>query len=1100
MLKDLLESSSLKAFASKLEDSPSILIERLWDTPKALLSAIAQKATQKHILYVFAKKDDRLLQSLNFFLGKEPLELPAWETLPGENIAPSSDISGKRLSTLYEVTQSKKPLILCCSVQSLLQKTLPPKNLSSSCLILRKGEESSFSHLLTLLEKLGYVRRPLAADKGEFAVRGGIIDIFPTASLSPYRIDFFGDTIESIRTYDPIGQKSIDSVDSVFLCPASEWAMLQEEKKTSTLLDYLGKNTLIIVDDLLKVEDECVALQSLPGMQGPRVFPFKEFVEKLSNYSHLFFLDHKIEELSDVHLAQKKGRSFYSSKDPFQSLSFNFFHSSFSTLKYNHPFLEIPTFFSRFENKSAATQEEILLSLQERPKLDLHLITSNEAELLAIQKKAADLEVSFPKNTHFERGYLPSGFALIDSLTAYLPATELTHRYKVRRTPWRHSYHSAASDFHQLTPGDTVVHIHHGIGKFTGIETQKNHLGQEAEFFTIEYADSGKLLVPVTQSHLISRYVGASDSPPSFSVLGTKKWQKTYLDAQNAVLGYAQDLLKNAADRVSNPGVAFPTDTPYMQLFEDEFPFPETEDQLKAIAAIKEDMVSSKAMDRLVCGDVGYGKTEVAMRAAFKAAFEGKKQVAVLVPTTLLAEQHFETFKARMANFPVTVAILSRFCSAKETKKTLQGVKDGTVDIVIGTHRIISKDVIFKDLGLLIIDEEQRFGVRAKEAIKSRKIGVDCLTLSATPIPRTLYMSLIGIRQISTINTPPQDRIPIKSIVAEKDPSLIEQALLREFARGGQVFFIHNRVETLPKIYQELQKLVPEAKIVMGHGQMDPDEMETVFSAFKTGEADILLSTTIVENGIDIPNANTILIDRSDQFGMADLYQLRGRVGRSSRTAFAYFLTPKHYSLSEIAHKRLVALAESSGYGSGMKIALRDLELRGAGNILGTEQSGEISAVGFHLYCKMLKKAIEATSKQKPLDFSETKMEFSHEARLPEDYVNESTLRMEFYYRLGNASSIEDIQEVELELKDRFGALPQGALLLCAFSRIKIYATSLRISSLKFGRLTLQAEKQAGAILAKETFTLPAPFPNLYAFEQKVMQLLREWKPKKHPT
>jgi len=1096
MLDSLLESPLLKAFASKLEES-SIVVERLWDTPKALLSVLAQKKTKKNILYVFAKKDDRLLQSLSFFLGKEPLDIPAWETLPGENIPPSSDISGKRLATLYEITKSKEPQILCCSLQSLLQKTLLPKHLSSSCLILKKGEETSFSELLILLEKLGYVRRPLAADKGEFAVRGGIIDIFPTASLDPYRIDFFGDTIESIRTYDPIGQKSIESVDSLFLCPASEWASLQEEKKTATLLDYLGKNTLIILDDLLKLEDESIALQGLPGMQSRLIFPFKEFVETLPKFSHLFFLDHKVEELSDVHVQEKKGRSFYSGKEPFQPLSFEFFHSSFSSVKYHHPFVEISSFFSRFENQSAATQEEILLSLQERPSLDLHLITSSEAELLAIQKKTEELGVSFPKKTHFERGYLPSGFALTDHPIAYLPSTELTHRYKVRRTPWRHSYHSAASDFHQLTPGDTVVHIHHGIGKFTGIEKQKNHLGQEAEFFTIEYADNGKLSIPVNQSHLISRYIGSHDTPPSFSVLGTKKWQKTYLDAQNAVLGYAQDLLKNAAERVAHPGFAFPADTPYMQLFEEEFPFPETEDQLKAIAAIKEDMLSTKAMDRLVCGDVGYGKTEVAMRAAFKAAFEGKKQVAVLVPTTLLAEQHFETFQARMANFPVKVALLSRFCSAKETKKTLKGLEEGTIDIVVGTHRLISKDVLFKDLGLLIIDEEQRFGVRAKEAIKSRKIGIDCLTLSATPIPRTLYMSLIGIRQISTINTPPQDRLPIKSIVAEKDSSLLEQALLREFARGGQVFFIHNRVETLPKIGQELQKLVPQAKIVMGHGQMDPDEMEAVFTSFKTGQADILLCTTIVENGIDIPNANTILIDRSDQFGMADLYQLRGRVGRSNRTAYAYFLTPKNYSLSEVAYKRLIALAESSGYGSGMKIALRDLELRGAGNILGTQQSGQISAVGFHLYCKMLKKAIDATSKQRPLDFSETKMEFSHEARLPEDYVNESSLRMEFYYRLGNAASIEEVQQVELELKDRFGKLPQPALLLCAFSRIKIYATSLRISSLKFGKLTVQAEKQAGPILAKETFSLPPPFPHLYAFEQKVMQLLREWKPRR---
>jgi transcription-repair coupling factor (superfamily II helicase) len=1095
MLEQLLKKPALQAFSSQL-DSSSLLIERLWQTPKALLSLLAQKATNKNILFISAKRDDRLLQSFSFFLGKEIFDLPAWETLPGENIAPSSDISGKRLSLLFSIAKSKNPVVVHATLQSLLQKTLSPKTLSESCLFLKKGEDTSFSHLLLLMEKLGYVRRPLASDKGEFAVRGGIIDIFPTSSLDPYRIEFFGDTIESIRTYDPIAQKSIAAADSLFLCPASEWESLQKEKKTSSLLEFLGSNTLIILDDLLALEDEAVSLQSLPGMHGRLIFSFQDFVKQIPNFTHLFFLDHKVEELSNVQLSEKKGRDFYSGKKPFQPLSFDFFHTNFTVSRFHHPFLEIPIFFSRFENQSAATKEEILLSLQNHPSVELHLITSGIAEEESIRKTTKELKVSFPKNTTFEQGYLPSGFALADKSFALLPSTELTHRYKVRREPWRHSYHSAPSDFHQLTPGDTVVHIHHGIGKFIGIETQKNHLGQEAEFFTIEYADNGKLSVPVTQSHFISRYIGANETTPNFSVLGTKRWHKTYADAQNAVLGYAQDLLKHAAERTIHPGYSFPSDTPYMQMFEDEFPFPETEDQLKAIAAIKEDMMAPKAMDRLVCGDVGYGKTEVAMRAAFKAAFEGKKQVAVLVPTTLLAEQHFENFQARMANFPVKIAILSRFCSSKQVKKTLDEIKEGTIDIVIGTHRLISKDVQFKDLGLLIIDEEQRFGVRAKEAIKLRKVGIDCLTLSATPIPRTLYMSLIGIRQISTINTPPQDRLPIKSIVAEKEPSVIEQALLREFARGGQVFFIHNRVETLPKIYGEIQKIVPQAKIVMGHGQMDPDEMEMVFSAFKSGKADVLLSTTIVENGIDIPNANTILIDRADQFGMADLYQLRGRVGRSNQVAYSYFLIPKSFSLSEIAYKRLTTLAQSSGYGSGMKIALRDLELRGAGNILGTEQSGEISAVGFHLYCKMLKKAIEATSKQRPLDFLETKMEFSLEARLPEEYVNEAVLRMEFYYRLGNAATIEEIQEIELELKDRFGPLPKGALLLCTFSRLKIFATSLRISSLKFAKMTLQAEKPIGSSLAKETFSIPSPFPHLHAFEQKVMELLKQWKPK----
>ncbi len=1098
MLNKILESASLQAFYQEVQTSSSLLIEHLWDTPKALLTLLAQKATGKNILIISGKKEDRFLESFPFFSGKEIIDFPPWETLPNENVPPSSDISGRRLEILYQITQKKESLIVHSPLQGLLQKVIPPKKLISLCTILKKGEETSFSGLIKLLDDLGYTRRPVAADKGEFAVRGGLIDIFPTASFDPYRIDCFGDTIETIRTYDPISQKTLIQVDSLFLCPASEWSLLKEMKNLVTLLDYMGPNTLIILDDLFAIENEYVALKALPGMQGRSFFSLDELIKELPHYTHLFFVDQKIEELSSVLIQEKKGREFYSRKTPFQLITFDFFTAPFSSLRFHHPFMEIMQFFSRFESQSATTKEEILLGIHHHHKLplDLHFIVNGPAEESMIVEKAKELEVTFPKKTQFHTGYLPSGFILQDSLLTCLPTPEFTHRYKVRRQKWRNSYHSTSSEFHQLIPGDTIVHLHHGVGKFLGVETKKNHLGQEAEFFRIEYADNSALYVPIAHSHFITPYIGSHDEKPTFSVLGTKKWQKIYADAQKSILGYAQDLLQNTAKRSIASGFSFPTDSTYMQMFEDEFPFPETEDQLRAIAELKMDMSSAKAMDRLICGDVGYGKTEVALRAAFKAAFEGKKQVAVLVPTTLLAMQHYETFKARMANFPINIALLSRFSSAKKTKETLEELKQGAVNIVIGTHRLISKDIAFKDLGLLIIDEEQRFGVRAKEHIKSLKIGVDCLTLSATPIPRTLYMSLIGIREVSVINTPPHDRLPIKSIVMEKDAAVIEQAILREFAREGQVFFIHNRIETLPKIYTDLQKLIPSANIVMGHGQMDSDEIEDVFSSFKSGQADILLSTTIVENGIDIPNANTIFIDRADQFGMADLYQLRGRVGRWNRTAYAYFLTPKNQTLSELAQKRLKTLAESSGYGSGMKIALRDLELRGAGDILGTQQSGQISAVGFHLYCKMLKKAVEALKNQKPLQLTETKIEFTSEAKLPAEYVNEPSLRMEFYYRLGNADSSEEINEVLTELEDRFGKAPKEALLLCLFSRLKVEASSLQITSIKFDRFTMQVEKQLKDTLVKQSFSIPSPFPEIKAFEQKIIRTLQEWKPK----
>ncbi|HSX04345.1 MAG TPA: DEAD/DEAH box helicase, partial [Rhabdochlamydiaceae bacterium] len=501
------------------------------------------------------------------------------------------------------------------------------------------------------------------------------------------------------------------------------------------------------------------------------------------------------------------------------------------------------------------------------------------------------------------------------------------------------------------------------------------------------------------------------------------------------------------------------------------------------------DMLSGKAMDRLICGDVGYGKTEVAMRAAFKAVVDGKKQVAVLVPTTVLAMQHFETFSERMANFPVQIAVVSRFFSPKQIKESLEKVKNGQIDILIGTHRLIGKDVQFKDLGLIIIDEEQRFGVRAKEHLKKLKTGVDCITLSATPIPRTLYMSLVGIKDVSLINTPPQDRLPIKTHVCERDPSIIQNALLRELSRDGQAFFIHNRVESIHRIQDEIQKLLPESRIAVSHGQMHPDEIDEIFHAFKRGDVDILVATTIIENGIDIPNANTILIDQAQQFGLADLYQMRGRVGRWNRPAYAYLLVPKDRRLPELAQKRVSALVEASGFGGGMKVAMRDLEIRGAGDILGTEQSGQISAVGFHLYCKLLKRAIEAMKKRTMPNFIETKMEFPFDARLPEDYINEPSLRMEIYHRLGEATSLEETAALLEELKDRFGPPPPPVLWLYHLTRIRIVASQKGYTLLKFNTSTLHAEKQRGKNLEQQNFPLPR-IKSPQELEDKTVQLL----------
>lgn len=1057
-------SPSLEQFEQIVKKESSLLIEELWDSPKALLLKLLVESTGKNCVVIAPEsRESKLFDDCIYFGLNSILDFPSWETLPGEEIKPSPDIVGKRLLILHTLLSQRAPSILLCSLQAVLQKTPTPKQIKNHCSLWKKGDTVNFSELGTVLSKLGYHRSSVVSDKGEFALRGGILDIFPLSSTDPYRIEFFGNTIEEIRIFDPVGQKSIAKKESVFLSPA------QESDLSSTLFDYLGQETIVIFDDLLSLEDKYVSLQRIPGSTSPFFLDFDTLFKAIKNLSCVFLTKERIEELCEVTLGKKVGRDFYTGKEAVQPLSFEILHQKIATKRWRHPFLEI---------------QGILPTLEYSSSFDVHFICSTESEEKTLKEK-----INIPKNASFEKGYLSSGFALIDSSTALIPMTELTHRYKVRRQKWRSTYHTPAADFHELQKGDLVVHFHNGIGKFLGIEKKKNHLGQEAEFLALEYAEESKLFVPISQAYLVSRYIGAHEEIPILHTLGTKQWQKTKLHAQKAIIGYAQDLLRLNAERTVKGGFSFPSDSPEMAAFEADFPYVETEDQLQAIDAVKKDMTSSKAMDRLICGDVGYGKTEVAMRAAFKAASDGKKQVAVLVPTTVLALQHFETFSDRMANYPLIIRAISRFHSHKEIKQILKDVVEGKVDILIGTHRLISKDVVFKDLGLLIIDEEQRFGVRAKEHLKALKTGVDCLTLTATPIPRTLYLSLVGAREISLINTPPQDRLPIKTVISERDSQLIHNALLRELSRDGQSFFIHNRVESIFQVTEELQKMVPQARIVTGHGQMSSDEIDTVFHSFKNGHADILVSTTIIENGIDIPNANTILIDRADQFGLADLYQLRGRVGRWNRPAYAYFLTPKNRSLPELSRKRLFALLESPGYGGGMKIAMRDLEIRGAGDILGTQQSGQIASIGFHLYCKLLKRTIDALSKQAEPSFTETKMEFSFDAHLPEAFIGETSLRLEIYHRLGEASSFEEVDAILSELKDRFGRCPPQVLWLHYLTRIRIFAAKKRFTSLKFTTHTLYTEQQSDKEVIRKTFTLTS-FKKPEELEKAVVKLL----------
>lgn len=1064
MLQEILNHERVRALENSLRAQNSVLVEHLWNSPKALIAAIALQATGKHVLVLTgaSQEEVRLFHDFAFFCDRPVVDFPAWETLPSEGVAPSPDIVGDRYHVLQQVRNSAEPYIILSGLQACLQKLIPPKQFEQLYLELRKGVDFPFELLIEQLNEMGYRRASVASDKGEYAVRGGIIDVFPVSSPDPFRIEFWGDDIESIRIYDPVGQKSVRVVEEARMTPAQELELLKDPDKLTTILDYLGPNTIVIFDDLLALEDKYASLVSMGGGGSRSFSTIDSFLDKLQPLQKIFWSQQPIEELSEVKLLDRKG-NYYSEAAALHSLSFSVFSRQFTAEQWRMPFCTVEEFLlPEFQGEPAGQDLVTALGTLRDKEMRLHILCGTELEESSFHKRLLDQGVALPKHTRYHINYLSSGLALPDSNTLILPLTEITHRYKIRRQKQRSTYHTVPVESYDLVPGEMVVHLNNGIGKFLGIEKQPNHMGTVSEFFAIEYAEKAKLYVPMSQAYMISKYIGASEEIPKLHTLGSNRWKRAKETTERAILSYAADLLNMYAHREVKGGFSYPADSPDFAAFEEDFPYVETEDQLAAIAAIKQDMKDAKSMDRLVCGDVGYGKTEVAMRAAFKAVVDGHKQVAVLVPTTVLAMQHYENFMERMSHFPVEVGVVSRFRTPKQVRETLKRVQEGSIDILIGTHRLISEDVQFKDLGLIIIDEEQRFGVKAKEHLKKVKVGVDCLTMSATPIPRTLYMSLIGARDMSVINTPPQDRLPITSVITEPNDIVLKNALLRELSRDGQAYVIHNRVETIYECADHIKKLLPQARVVVGHGQMGPDEIDVVFHAFKSGQADILVATSIVENGIDIPNANTILIDKADHFGIADLYQLRGRVGRWNRRAYAYFLVKNIRSMPEISRKRLQALAESSGYGGGMKVAMRDLELRGAGNILGYEQSGHVSAIGFHLYCKLLKRAIKALQGEIPSTITDVKMEFPVDARLPEEYINEVGLRMEIYQRLGEAFSWEDVDLIWGEVEDRFGVPPEPARWLYHLTRIRVFAAAKGYTLIKQEKLSLYTEQQKG--------------------------------------
>ncbi len=1066
---NLEKSPAFQALAQELKTwKNTLLVENISWSETALICDFIQKKTSRPLIFITgAFKEEQIFSDFSVFQ-KAVLEMPSADIpLDAKTEIFSLDLMGQRALSLNAIAKKKPPLILA-PLSAILQKFSSLKTLEENICLLKKGQHITFDFLTKKLAKLGYKQTAVVSDKGEFAVRGGIIDLFSPACESPCRLEFFADTLEEIRLFDPASQKSIEKILKITISPAAAEVWGQDKK--FSLIDFL-ENASIAFDDFSALETNYLTLEKILFKGSKKYnadfFTLKEFLQKTRTRKNIFFLNHFLKNLSWEKPKISKNRFFLFSEC-------EIFQQKKQVCKWISPFQDLPT-----DNLEKIKGQQNLKELLKN-KIKAILLTENKTEeqklkdLLQRDLLQKDLLAQKEKLLSFKTGYLSTPIFLGELKLALLPYSFFTSKKPLRRRKQRSfAYHTPLSEFHQLKIGEKVVHFHSGIGKYLGIEKHSDYLGEKSEFIVLEYAGSSKLYVPISQAYLVSKYIGSHEESPSLSALSSNKWHKAKLSAQTKIIGYASDLLALYARRLLNKGFCLKEDSIETKLFELEFPYTETVDQKMAIQEIKQDLKQKKPMERLLSGDVGYGKTEVAMRAAFKMAFEGKKQVALLVPTTILALQHFETFQERFSGYPINIVVLSRFNSASQNSQIIEKIKTGAADIVVGTHRLLSKDIQFKDLGLLIIDEEHRFGVRAKEKLKKFKHNVDVLSMSATPIPRTLYMSLIGIRNISQINTPPQDRVPIKTILAETSKELLQNALLKELAREGQAFVLHNRTDTIFQRKDFYQKLLPHAKILAVHGQMKPEEIENIFHTFKQKKADILITTTIIENGIDIPNANTIIIENASSFGLADLYQLRGRVGRWDRTAYAYLLTPKGKKLLPLAKKRLLSLSESPGFGGGSKIAMRDLEIRGAGDLLGTKQAGQVSQIGFHLYCKLLKKAVEALKTKKVCSFVEPKLEFPYSAYLPESYIKETSLRMEIYHRLGEALNFEEIDQIAQELIDRFGPLPDKVLFLLALSRIKIKAALYLLTLIKFGEYSITIEQLKGKKTIRKTFAFP---------------------------
>lgn len=1026
-------------FANWLAQGEKIVLDRQFPSSQAL--AIAQIRSLGYLPFVICTDSEQqslLMSELRSFCKEDQLIcLPSFETLPCELTPPSADVVGLRMKALASLLKPNLQAIVLVTVQSLQQSTPPKSTFQKIAQKIEKEQKIGLHAMASKLLDLGFTLVDRVTEKGQFAKRQSLIDLFVPSSLEPVRIEWWGDEIDSLRIFDPSSQSSRETISYFYLLPAQENLPTQSTLEIGSILDYLPSPYATIFSNIQTIEDHYVEVDAMPGSIHKGYLPFEKAIEKIEGPS-LYMCPLAIDEISaNVYLRREKQTTYIHFEAFGKKVAAVYAPALAHQLheRFTLDSLDKDPFFS-----------SIHLALEEE--FDVILLYTCSAERLQAQDHLKPLLQH--KNLHFFEGYLSQSLVIESSRCVLASMSHYNQHVRLYRPALRISHSLVDHDLLDLSPGDSVVHLHHGIGLYRGIEKRPDVQGIERDLICLEYAQGSKIFIPIENAHLITRYQNLDQHSVELHLLGATKWKKQWAIAQESIGRYAQQLLELYASRLLHSSPICPKeDSLFVQQFESSFPYEMTEDQVKSMQAIKADLSMVHPMDRLICGDVGYGKTEVAMRAAFKMIVDAKCQVVILAPTTVLALQHYETFTKRMHSFGVRLAVLSRFTKPSDRRRGLEELEKGTLDLIIGTHRLLSADVKFHNLGLLIIDEEQRFGVQAKEHLKLMKQNVNCLTLSATPIPRTLHLSLMGSKQLSTIATPPHDRQPITTIVCPKNDETLRSALLRELSRGGQAFYIRNEIDALPTLAIHLQKLVPHMRLGLVHGQMESGDIESIFHDFKEHRIDLLIATTIVETGIDIPNANTLFIDGAQDFGLADLYQLRGRVGRWNRKAYAYFLYPPKTLLSVIAKKRLDAIQKASGYGSGMKLALQDLSLRGFGDLIGTQQSGQVSTIGFSLYCRLLQRAMKRLQGLPSLDIEKVRLDHNLPLRIPENYIEGVSLRLEIYQRSAQVSDEVELEKLRSEIIDRFGPAPESIDWLLLISKLRIEGAKLGLEHIK---------------------------------------------------